>query len=229
MLDQEARRDEAKVETRTISLVGSDCSFNVGELLRYFGPDLITLEGDGRPHERVQAPGIVESSDGVTQNLRTQSAPTGVDDRERRARFIDNQHRNAVRDENGQGEVGGRGEEAVAFSGFERDRRVEYLIAVDLSNNDESFRCDADRGRHPAPVLGDVFHSVIHVRTEIERVIRRVAHAAEAIGNECVDAKLLKLLYEVHAERSAGLGSKSYWGWHFGQIPLSSSTWRKSR
>ena len=86
-----------------------------------------------------------------------------------------------------------------------------------------------DRLGDASPILRDVRRVVTHVVAEVERLVGTYAHPAEAVGHERFDTPLAKGLGAVDSKKTALFAVKLQWDWHVGQIPLSSSTWRRSR
>jgi hypothetical protein len=102
------------------------------------------------------------------------------------------------------------------------------VAAVDLANDDQSMRVDVDGTRDSPSVLANVLGPVADVLTQIERLVGAHADTAESIGDEGVDPESAHVGDRVDAEGPSHLGRECYFSRHEGQIPLSSSTWRRS-
>ena len=107
--------------------------------------------------------------------------------------------------------------------------RVDNTGAVHLIDEDEVIGPDAHGASDSFAILGDVNRIVANVQAEVERLVGTYAHPAEAVGHERFDTPLAKGLGAVDSKKTALFAVKLQWDWHVGQIPLSSSTWRRSR
>lgn len=226
---QLARDNTTKVEARAITRVGEERLGSRGEVRRDLRSNLVPLDRDARANERVHALGTSEVLEGARENAPGQPAPARVHDTEARRRLVDQEDRNAVSDQDGQRHVVTVAHQPVAFARDWPVADLDDLVAVDLAHRDESFGLDARGLGDATAIFLDVLFVIADVTSEVERLVRGFAHAAEAVREEGVNTQSAQCLHGIHAEGTSYLGYERYFDRHAGQSPLSSSTWRRSR
>ena len=94
-------RHGAKIESGAITAVGCQRSSHGAEVLGHVGTDLVGLHRNARTEEDVHRVAVIEVFQRTLEHVAFESSPPGVNDRERRRVFVDDEDRQTVRDQYG--------------------------------------------------------------------------------------------------------------------------------